>query len=206
MKKKIGILDLKINNILSIYNACLKANFSTNIINTKEKNYKKKYDIIILPGVGSYKNAMNKIYDNNYNIKILEFLSDNNKILIGICLGMQLLFSNSEEFGKSSGLNLIKGKVKRFDKKIIVPHTGWAKLNIVKNTNFFTNKLNEQMFFFTHSFYCIPEKAEHIISKTQYFDNKFCSAIQKDNIIGMQFHPEKSGKHGIELLKKFERN
>lgn len=114
-KLRIGIIDLKINNIFSIFKATQAANFKCNIINDKE-NYK-KYDLIILPGVGSFKEAMKKIKKEKIDKKIYEFIDDDSKKLLGICLGMQLLFKESTEFGNTKGLNLLNGTVEKFEKK-----------------------------------------------------------------------------------------
>ena len=113
-KLSIGIIDLKINNIFSIFKATQEANFKCKVINKKE-NYK-KYDLIILPGVGSFKEAMKKIKSENIDKKIYEFVEDNSKKLLGICLGMQLLFERVE-FGNTRGLNLLKGQLKSLKKK-----------------------------------------------------------------------------------------
>ena len=101
MKKKIGIINLKINNIFSIYEACIAAGYDVQIINEKTKNY--KYDIIILPGIGSFRKAMNRLSKMNFKNKIRHFLKNKNNLLIGICLGMQLFFTKSEEFGETKG-------------------------------------------------------------------------------------------------------
>ena len=128
-KLRIGIIDLKINNIFSIFKATQVANFKCKIIGKKE-NYK-KYDLIILPGVGSFKEAMKKIKKEDIDKKIYEFVEDNSKKLFGICLGMQLLFERSEEFGNTRGLSLLSGTVEKFNKKKvkIIPHMNWNKIH-----------------------------------------------------------------------------
>ena len=203
MKKKIGIFNLKINNIFSIYEACVAAGFKAYIID--EKNKILNYDIIILPGIGSFKKAMKKLNSIYFKENIQNFLERKDKLLIGICLGMQLFFTSSEEFGKTSGLNLIEGKVKKIKKKLIVPHTGWNKIIKSKKDNFFFKKeYSQEMFYFTHSFVCVPNHKENVIGKTNYNGFEFCSVVRKNNILGMQFHPEKSAKNGINLIKNFK--
>ena len=204
MKKRIGIFNLKINNIFSIYEACLAAGYKTDIIDEKDKIF--NYDIIILPGIGSFKKAMKKLNTVGFKKNIEVYLKKKDKLLIGICLGMQLLFTKSEEFGKTYGLNLIEGKVKKISKNQIVPHTGWNKIIKIKKDNFFFKKrFNQERFYFTHSFVCIPKHQKNIIGYTNYNGFKFCSVVRKNNIIGIQFHPEKSAKNGINLLKNFKK-
>ena len=202
MKKKIGIVDLKINNILSIYEACVAAGYDVKIINKKTKVYNQ--NIIILPGIGSYRKAMEKLKKMNFEKKIKNFIKKKNNLLVGICLGMQLFFTKSEEFGETKGLNLIEGNVKKINKKNIVPHTGWNNILKNKKNSFLTTIKKKNMFYFTHSFYCDPLNKSFIIGKTKYKNFTFCSVVQKQNIIGMQFHPEKSSLLGIDLLKNLK--
>ena len=118
---------------------------------------------------------------------------------------MQLLFSKSEEFGKTNGLNIFKGKVIKFnDKNLKIPHIGWNKID-KKNGIFLTKNLFKNKFYFTHSFYCKPASKEFMIGETNYSNFKFCSIVKKDNIIGMQFHPEKSGSRGLEILNNLRK-
>jgi|TARA_B110000914_G_C15337176_1_gene387516 glutamine amidotransferase len=202
-EKKIGIIDLGINNLHSIKEACNSLGYKTYLISLEKKDY--NYDILILPGIGSFRKAMQIINENNIKEKILKHLRDKRKFLVGICLGMQIFFSQSEEFGSTKGLNLIEGSVKKFNKKLIVPHTGWNSINIIKNDNIIKKQLKKDMFYFTHSFYCKPKNKKFILGNTKYSNFKFCSIIKKDNIFGMQFHPEKSGLSGLEVLKSLHK-
>ena len=203
-KKKIGIVDLKINNIHSIFEACKEVGYKVEIIDKTHKTY--NHDIVILPGIGSFKVGMGKIKEMQFDKKILDFLEKKNKFLVGICLGMQLFFSDSQEFGSTKGLNLIEGKVEKISNKLVVPHTGWNKLELKKNYLLSDKKFNNKMFYFTHSFVCKPKTDNHILAKTKYSSFNFCSLVLKKNIFGMQFHPEKSGKIGLDLIKNFERH
>lgn len=205
-KLRIGIIDLKINNIFSIFKATQIANFKCKIIDKKD-NYK-KYDLIILPGVGSFNEAMKKIKREDIDKKIYEFVEDNSKKLLGICLGMQLLFERSSEFGNTRGLNLLKGTVEKFKKKDvkIVPHMNWSKIYFknLKNASILKT-FNKKEFYFVHSFYCRIKKKENLLSYTNHGNLEFCSSVRHENILGTQFHPEKSGKIGINFLKKIEK-
>ena len=128
---------------------------------------------------------------------------------MGICLGLQLLFSESVEFEKTKGLNIIKGMVKKINTNkndFKIPHVGWNKV-IYNKTNYFNSKykniFKDEFFYFVHSYYVEPMNYEIINSTTQYGELKFCSSILKDNIFACQFHPEKSGLKGIDLFKNF---
>ena len=203
-KIKIGIIDYKLNNLFSIYNGIKKIGYNTSIIEVNIDNYK-KYDIVILPGVGSYDSAMRYIKYYNINQKLYEFLSKKNKLLFGICLGMQLLFEKSFEFKNTKGLCLIEGSVKKLieDKWNPVPHIGWNNVMNVKKNIFELKK--SKNFYFVHSFYCDPKNKKNVITETKYGRNKFCSVVQTKNILATQFHPEKSGLTGIDLLKKLKK-
>jgi glutamine amidotransferase len=193
-KIKIGIIDLKINNIYSIYNALRSIGYKTAVVKKKLDNY----DFIILPGVGSFKEGMQSLIKNNLMENLQENTIIKKKNLIGICLGMQMLFTKSNEGGNTSGLNLIKGNVQKFKKKknFSIPIVGWYK------TKSLINQLNNKYFYHIHSYYCRPTDKNLVISKTTYNEVSYCSSIQDKNIIAFQFHPEKSGVDGINLLKK----
>ena len=180
--------------------ACKNIGYKSSVIDPKERIL--KYDIIIIPGVGSFKFAMKYLKLKNLENKIKNFVTKKDKLLFGICLGMQLLFDESEEFGKTKGLGLLKGKVKRINyKNLKVPHIGWNYL--IKKKNLFLPKdIFNKQFYFTHSFYCDPVVSSEINTLTKYGQFNFCSSIKKKNIIGTQFHPEKSGKTGLKILKK----
>ena len=201
-KIKVGIIDYKINNLFSIFNAFRDIGYKTSIIDVDFKNYN-KYDLIVLPGVGSFGSAMKIIKKNKIDHKIKEYTEKNN-FFFGVCLGMQLLFETSNEFETTSGLGLLKGTVNKLDnsKNFPIPHIGWNKaINSKKNILI----ENDKNFYFVHSYYCKPSDKKNIISKTVYGKNKFCSSIQNKNIIATQFHPEKSGIQGIRLLKNFKK-
>ena len=199
---KVGIIDLKINNIFSIFKAMQLAGYNTNVIGSKENL--KKYNLIILPGVGSYKIAMKSIKKSNLDYKLKEYIQNHENKLFGICLGMQLFFKNSLEFGNTQGLSLLKGSVKKFNlsKTNYIPHMNWNNIKFLKlKNNTITKTLNQKYFYFVHSFYCDPENKKNILSTSKFNKQEFCSSILNKNIFGTQFHPEKSGKIGINFLK-----
>ena len=204
-KMKVGIIDLKINNIFSIFKAMQLAGYNTYIIGPKESL--KKYNLIILPGVGSYKIAMKLIKKSNLDYKLMEYIQNHQNKLFGICLGMQLFFNNSSEFGNTLGLGLLKGGVKKFDlsKTKYIPHMNWNDIKFLKLKNKIISKtLNQKYFYFVHSFYCEPENKKNILSTSKFNKQEFCSSILNQNILGTQFHPEKSGEIGISFLKNID--
>jgi len=149
---------------------------------------------------------MKHLKDLGLDYELKNFILKKNKCLFGICLGMQLLFTSSEEFGFSRGLNLIKGTVKKIkakSKNIKIPHIGWNSIKKI-NHNFIPNNLLDHKYYFTHSFYCEPKNKEEIHTKTYYGGNYFCSSIISKKVVGTQFHPEKSGNAGLEIIKNLK--
>jgi len=160
-----------------------------------------KSKIIIFPGVGTFDNVMQNVYEKKIDKAIFNSLENHSKLL-GICVGMQALFSRSEE-GNLGGLNLIKGEIKKFefkDKNFKVPHMGWNEVNFVKSK--FKDSLLENRFYFVHSYFAICEEQKDILGTTNHsFD--FVSSVKKKNIYGVQFHPEKSHFFGKKFLEIF---
>lgn len=198
-----AIIDLNINNIHSIYHASKNVGLNTKVVNSSIKSLN-NFDMIILPGVGSFKKAMNIMNEKGMRDKILEF-NQNEKFIFGICLGMQLLFENSEEFGKTKGLGLLKGNVVKFkkNKKDKIPHIGWFPIK-VKNSNRNNKIFNSKYFYFVHSYYCKPKDKNDVETQTKFNNFYYTSSIQKNNIYATQFHPEKSGPQGLKFLKSIK--
>ncbi|MGB1227711.1 MAG: imidazole glycerol phosphate synthase subunit HisH [Poseidonibacter sp.] len=197
----IGIIDYNMGNLASVYNACHLLDAKATII--KDPNDLKNFDRIILPGVGAYKDAMQHLNETGMFSAIHEF-SKSGKPMIGICLGMQLLFESSQEFGHTNGLGLIDGQVIKFDKTKMhedfkIPHMGWNTIQNKEHALF--EGLENPYLYFVHSYHAVT-KEENIIGKTTYgYD--FVSAVNKDNIYGFQPHPEKSHDNGLKILQNF---
>ena len=197
----LGIIDYNMGNLASVYNACSK--FTKDLKIVKNADDLKNLDKIILPGVGAYKDAMQHLEKSGLKDAILDF-ANSKKPLLGICLGMQLLFESSEEFGYSKGLGLIEGKVIKFDKSkmgsdLKIPHMGWNKI-VNKDNPLFKNLQNPYLYF-VHSYHVITDD-KYTIATTNYgYD--FVSAVNKDNIFGFQPHPEKSHNNGLKILENF---
>ena len=199
--KNIYILNYGAGNILSIKRAFEKFSANVQFID----NYKdcKNLNNLIIPGVGSFSNAIKLLKEKNFYDEILD-LNNKNIPLMGICLGMQLLFDTSEEFGNHDGLGLIKGRVVKIPENSnniqrIIPNIGWKKLK-VNNNSYFQNNC---YVYFVHSFMCVPEKKKYIKAYTEYDSEYICAVVEKNNIFATQFHPEKSSESGLEYIKYF---
>jgi len=195
--KKVGIINCSTNNLFSINNIIKELGYNT--IVSDDKKDLERCDYLILPGVGAFFEAKKKLNEKKLDFLIYEFIKKGN-LFLGICLGFQLLFEESSEFKKTKGLDLIKGKILPFESKNkIVPHVGWNKVINIKN-NLIDKTKNK--FYFIHSFYANEVNENNILFKTKYYDLEFCSGVNKENIYGFQFHPEKSGLNGFNLLNK----
>jgi len=198
----IAIVDYNMGNLASVYNACKLLDIKAVIVSNPEELI--KYDRVILPGVGAFADAMDSLKKTGMHDAVKNY-ANSGKPILGICLGMQLLFESSEEFGSTKGLGLVPGKVVAFDKSKMnmdehkVPHVGWNKI-FNKNSSLFDGLENPYLYF-VHSFHAITDD-KYIIGTTHYgYD--FVSAVQKDNVYGFQPHPEKSHDNGIQILKNF---
>lgn len=196
----IGIIDIGISNIKNICRFFENVNEDYIIINSK--NDFDKINLLVLPGVGSFGSAMNKLHDMDYSNKIISHVKKG-KMLLGVCLGMQLMMESSEESAGINGLGLIKNAIKKLkfnntQKKI---HVGWNEIKFInKNENLFYS-LNDKAFYFTHSYYLSYSESD-IFAKTLFNNNEIISFFLEDNIVGCQFHLELSGRNGYELIKR----
>ncbi|WP_069649059.1 imidazole glycerol phosphate synthase subunit HisH [Caloranaerobacter ferrireducens] len=194
----IAIIDYGVGNLKSVYKALKKLGFEAKITDDI-------YDInnskgIILPGVGAFKDAMENLKEKNIISCIKENIASG-KPLLGICLGMQLLFEKSFEDGEWEGLGILSGEVVRFNGNLKVPHMGWNRLKINKDNKILKYIKEGAYVYFVHSYY-VKTKDDNVICLSDY-GKRFPAIVGKDNIFGMQFHPEKSGKTGLALLKAF---
>jgi len=199
--KEIAVIDYGAGNIASLIN-------SLEYLGRKVKVLKeppdKNYSHIILPGVGSFRKLSDNLKNLNFDNYILESLKKGS-YLYGICVGMQLLFQKSEESNDKSGLCLLEGKFEKIptleNEFLPLPHVGFGKINNC-NTKLFSNIQKEAYFYFIHS-YCLKEAPKNVNFCTTEYGSKFISFIEKDNIYGSQFHPEKSHKTGLKLINNF---
>lgn len=208
MNKKIAIVDYGLGNLYSITQACNHIGYYPVV--TSDKNQIMDADYLILPGVGAFKVAMDQLNDLDL-ISTIKTYAGSGRPIMGICLGMQLLFDRSEEFGHHEGLKLIPGAIQRFPsevdgKRLKIPHIGWNKLfenNIRWEATPLKDIGNDDFMYFVHSYFALPEDEASILSYTCYQGFKYCSSVKKNNIFGFQFHPEKSGETGVNIYKNF---
>jgi len=194
----ISVLNYGMGNIGSIKNMLKKIGVDSQLVDRPEELDPK--NSIILPGVGAFDNAMRRLNESGFSTHLQE-LTANGTPLLGICLGMQLLGNASDE-GILDGLKLIPGKSRKFGLKpdCKVPHMGWNK--VTNSGSGLFQELGESRFYFVHSYHFVPENEDYILGETNH-GIKFVSTINRANIYGTQFHPEKSHKYGMQLLKNF---
>ena len=177
-----------------------------NIEVTSDLNKIKSSDKVVLPGQGSFKScveALNKI--NGLTDSLNEFAINNKKPLLGICVGLQMFADIGYEETETKGLGWISGKVSKIDNqdgKFKLPHIGWNQINIVKDSKIFQNIENNSHMYFVHSYEFVPNEKNVILATTDYSSNIVCS-VEKENIFGTQFHPEKSDKTGLKIINNF---
>ena len=199
----IGIVDYGIGNIFSVVNAFEKLNIKYRLVSSHEKI--KRYNKVILIGVGSFSSCMKSLQKKKFDIALKGFVKKKGKLL-GICVGMQVLLDYGLENKKTRGLGLIKGSVEKMinSKKFPLPHIGWNELmKIPKNFSILENIKSKSTFYFLHSFSSKIKDKKLKIVYAKYGTNLITAAVQKNNLFGVQFHPEKSQDVGMQLIKNF---
>ena len=199
----IGLIDYNMGNLCSVTNAFKTLNVPLKMICQPEEVA--SCDKIILPGVGAFADAMEALNKEGMG-EAVQVFAQSGKPLLGICLGMQLLFESSVEFGKTKGLGLIEGEIVKFDttrfsQRLKVPHMGWNTLHVKKETPLFRGMLEDFYLYFVHSFHARCDE-KYSVGETLY-GYPFTSAVQKENVFGFQPHPEKSHANGLKILKNF---
>jgi len=208
--KKIVIIDYGCGNILSIARAIEHIGYKPEITNDKNKIINSSN--VILPGVGAFGNAIKNLDESNLRDTILEYAKIRQRPLLGICLGMQILLTVGNELGVFKGLNLIEGEVIKISniklKNFKVPHVGWNEVSPSNDKQSWSNKiLNDSLigksFYFVHSYMAVTKNPSSTIGSCDYLGKNIPSIISSGNILGCQFHPEKSGKNGLDFLRNF---
>jgi len=211
LSNSVTILDYGIGNILSVARGFEAVGADVNITSNTEGI--ENAERLILPGVGAFASGIEQLRVNDFDSAIIN-LVNTGKPLLGICLGMQFLMDSSEEFGETDGLGLIEGKVIPIPSKsidgdsLIVPHIGWSALEISGDNNtwdksILTNTPVKSHVYFVHSFYSKPTNKEHLLAHCKYGGNNLSAVICRENVMGCQFHPEKSGEIGLNILRTF---
>ena len=195
---KVAIVDYEAGNLRSVQKAIEACGYIAKI--TTDLDYINSCDGIILPGQGASDAAMSKLNELGLSESIKDQINKG-KAFLGVCLGLQLLFDSSEE-GDLPGLGLIQGRIKKFSKDSKVPHIGWNQVNFNKKHPFIQGIPNQSNFYFAHSYFAETERKKQQLATTDY-GIEFCSAVAIDNLVAVQFHPEKSGDLGLMLYKNF---
>lgn len=198
----ITIIDYGMGNLKSVYNALKKVNFDCQI--SSEVTDIEMADKLILPGVGAFKDAMDNLQNLDLILPIRKKVNDGCPLL-GICLGMQMLFEEGYEFELRKGLGFIEGKIKLMNSKenLKIPHIGWNRLEFNRENKILNNINKESFVYYVHSFMATEMIDENLIAYSKYGDINIPGIVNKGNVYGMQFHPEKSGEVGLKILKNF---
>lgn len=206
-----AILDYGVGNLFSVRRAVEE--IGGKVVITSSPKILEKATHLILPGVGAFPSAMKKLNDLELVDPIMEF-ARSGKPILGLCVGMQLLFEKSTEFEITNGLGLIPGVVKSFKENsnfksgTKTPHIGWNNLTFPATNSTLQNVVfrhlkSDESFYFVHSFHASPSNEDDIVAVTEFGDIWFCSVVGRNNIVGLQFHPEKSGKAGLSIIQGF---
>ena len=202
------IVDFNLGNLHSVKKACEVCNISARI--SSQKKDIEKADALLLPGVGAFGETMSNLKQLGLVKPIKDFV-DSGRPLFGICIGLQLLFSESLEFGLTKGLNLINGKVEKISfenqeiyKNFRIPFIGWNKIEFKNKSSLFDHIKDGDYFYFIHSYCARLDISSDLIAYSTYGDQQVTAAIERNNIFATQFHPEKSGKHGLQIYKNWK--
>jgi len=197
----IAIIDYGMGNLASVQNAFLKLGYQAHTTSSPEEIL--SADKVVLPGVGAFADAIRNIRNLGIDQAIYEVIKRETPFM-GICLGLQLLFSESYENGIHKGLDVIKGRVEKFDlpTEYKVPHMGWNQLAINPASQFLAGIPSGSYFYFVHSYYVAPEDEDVVVARTDY-GLDFVSAVEKGQLFACQFHPEKSSELGLKIIKSF---
>ncbi len=210
---KVAVIDYNMGNLFSVQRALAYTGIDSVITGSRSEIL--KADGAVLPGVGAFGEALYNLKQDNLIPTILDFINSGRPFM-GICLGMQLLFTKSYEFGCHEGLGIVRGNIVRFNnhaasgRKVKVPHVSWNQIERPRESSdtwessLLADTRNGTFMYFVHSYYAEPEETKDILSVSAYGGREYCSAIKKENVEAFQFHPEKSGKDGLRILQRFK--
>lgn len=194
---KIGVIDYGMGNLFSVEQALNR--LGVEVIVTADLTLLSETDACVLPGVGAFPDAMKRLDET----ELIDFIKATKKPLLGICLGMQLLFAESDEVTNTAGLGIFTGRITKFKDVPRIPHMGWNELEIMNQPNWLTQIPKDRYVYFVHSFYATNMNDEELIAFANYESIQVPGIVAKGNYTGMQFHPEKSGEFGMYLLKQW---
>ena len=196
---KVAIIDYGVGNLRSVEKAF--AATGQEAIVTRDQRELRSAERLVLPGVGAFANCMRALADHD----LVELVRDRVAAgvpLLGVCVGMQMLFEESDEFGRSRGLGILKGAVRRFGDDLVVPQVGWNRIRQRRSHPLFAGIPDDSFFYFVHSYFCEPTSAEAVAGETDY-GSTYASVVADGNVCGVQFHPEKSQSVGLRMLANF---
>ncbi len=195
------LIDYGMGNLRSVSKALEKVGFSVKVSSDPEEV--KRAEVLVLPGVGAFRDAMENLRRLGLLKEILRHI-EKGKPYMGVCLGLQLLFERSYEFGETEGFGVLEGEVVLLPPKVKVPHIGWNQLWRQKPSDLLNGIKDGEYFYFVHSYHVVPKRQDIVLTTTDYGID-FVSSIEYENIFAVQFHPEKSQKAGLRLLENFRR-
>ncbi|HKC63816.1 MAG TPA: imidazole glycerol phosphate synthase subunit HisH [Pyrinomonadaceae bacterium] len=198
----LAIIDYGVGNLRSVEKA-FEATACEAVVSNDERVLREAKRLV-LPGVGAFPACMKALKEHGFESLVMERVREGTPLL-GVCVGMQMLFEESEEFGRSEGLKLLRGRVRRFSDELLVPQVGWNQVYKRDSHSLLTNIEDGAFFYFVHSYYCDAEDAAVVVGETEY-GVRYASVVAKGNVCGVQFHPEKSQAAGLQLLKNFAAN
>ena len=203
----ITIIDYEMGNLRSVEKAFEKLGYAARVSSNPEDIL--TTDKLVLPGVGAFRDCINNLRAGGFVEPLLQHV-ESGKPLLGICVGMQMLFDESEEFGRHKGLGLVPGKVVHFPidmveggERLKVPHMGWNNIQIQKPSPIFEDTEDGSFVYFVHSYYCVADNPADVAATCCYGDVEFCASVWRDNLMATQFHPEKSQTVGLNIFDKF---
>lgn len=203
----ITIIDYEMGNLRSVEKAFEKLGHDVRVSSNPEDLL--HTDKIVLPGVGAFRDCIHNLRTGGFVEPLLQHVSSG-KPLLGICVGMQMLFDESEEFGRHQGLGLVPGRVVHFPtdmqvggEMLKVPHMGWNSIHIRKPVPILDGTADGSYVYFVHSYYCVADNSSDVAATCRYGDVEFCAAVWRDNLMATQFHPEKSQTVGLHIFDKF---
>ncbi len=197
----VAIIDYGVGNLRSVEKAF--AATGCNAVVSADENLLRKSERLVLPGVGAFGACMDALTERGFDELVRERVTAGTPLL-GVCVGMQMLFEESDEFGPTPGLGLLRGRVRRFADDLVVPQVGWNQIRQRKPHPLFQGISDSAFFYFVHSYYCEPVEQEVILGETDY-GVAYSSVVARKNLCGVQFHPEKSQAAGLRLLSNFAR-
>ena len=195
----VAIIDYGVGNLRSVEKAFAATGCEASI--SSDESFLRRAEKLVLPGVGAFAACMRALQERGFDRLVRERASAGTPLL-GVCVGMQLLFEESEEFGATRGLGLLKGRVRKFDGDLVVPQVGWNRIHQKQPHVLFEGIANGSFCYFVHSFYCEPGDDAVVAGETEY-GRRYASVVAQGNVCGVQFHPEKSQDVGLRMLRNF---